>query len=545
MFARWPIRDKLLVGLALLVVIVMGLAISGFAGLYSYRALVRSISWRVSELPLATELNKRVGDLRVSHRECLPISDFPSASDTQPPASMQMARTEFQVRRIEVEQALSEYRAQLAHNEKQKSRIGDSTKEWRTVREIEATLDRIAVADREGDWMLEQSNAETIGDELQRLQELTVELPGYLQHNLLDFKYQARAQYRTLIVLTWLTTILTGIMLIMLVQLFYRWVFRPLRKLIKGSRRVADGQFDYRIRLDSHDEMAELAESMNSMTEQFLLIRDDLDRQVKQRTREVIRNEQLASVGFLAAGVSHEINNPLASIAMCSEALESRVAAIVGGDEAERDEAVHYLRLIQDEAFRCKEITEKLLDFSRMNDIQRLRTDLHELVQGVIDMIGHLGRYRDKNIELICDEAVFAEVCPQEIKQVVLNLLTNALDSIALDDADGKVCVELRTSAGQAIIDVTDNGCGMTEEVLEHIFEPFYTNKLKNGQQGTGLGLPISYRIVAEHHGKVEVSSGGLNRGSRFLVSIPLIAPQNVDGTTIDPANLLPPAKIA
>jgi len=533
----------LLVGLALLVVIVMTLSASGFVGLYSYRALVRSISWRVSELPLATELNKRVGDLRVSYRDCQAVCDFPSA--TTPPASMKIARTDFHLRRIDVEEALADYRAQLAHNENQKSRIGDRSREWRTVREIEATLQRISREEREGNWLLGQTIAESIADELQRLQELTVELPSYLHRNLLDFKFQARAQYRTLIVLTWITTALTALMFILLVQLFYSWVFRPLRKLIKGSRRVAAGEFEYRIQLDSHDEMAELAESMNNMTAKFLTVYNDLDDQVKQRTREVIRNEQLASVGFLAAGVSHEINNPLASIAMCGEALEGRVVAAISCDEEERDEIVHYLHIIQEQAFRCKEITEKLLDFSRMGDIERVGTDLRELVQGVIDMVRHIGRYRNKQVELICKESVFAEVCPQEIKQVVLNLLTNALDSLAPDHADGKVRVEVRASAGMAVIDVSDNGSGMTEEVLEHIFEPFYTTKLKHSQQGTGLGLPISYRIVAEHDGTVEVSSGGPNRGSRFLVSIPLVAPLLADENKVDDESLSPRAMSA
>ena len=95
--------------------------------------------------------------------------------------------------------------------------------------------------------------------------------------------------------------------------------------LIAGSRRVAAGEFGYRIRLDTDDEMAELAEAMNDMTARFQAIRDDLDRQVQERTKQVVRSEQLASVGFLAAGVAHEINNPLASIALCAESLEGRV----------------------------------------------------------------------------------------------------------------------------------------------------------------------------------------------------------------------------
>ena len=111
-------------------------------------------------------------------------------------------------------------------------------------------------------------------------------------------------------------------------RLSYRWIFLPLRTLIAGSRRVAAGEFGYRIRLDTHDEMAELAKALNDMTARFQEIRDDLDHQVQVRTKQVVRSEQLASVGFLAAGVAHEINNPLASIAMCAESLEGRFRAI-------------------------------------------------------------------------------------------------------------------------------------------------------------------------------------------------------------------------
>ena len=142
--------------------------------------------------------------------------------------------------------------------------------------------------------------------------------------------------------------------------------------------------------------MRELADSMNDMTARFQEIRDDLDCQVRERTKQVVRSEQLASVGFLAAGVAHEINNPLASIAMCSESLEGRLADLwnhVGESHAaERDVVRNYLEMIQKEAFRCKQITEKLLDFSRMGDPERQHTDLRELVAGVIEMIRHLGQ---------------------------------------------------------------------------------------------------------------------------------------------------------
>src|SRR5207245_786075 len=121
----------------------------------------------------------------------------------------------------------------------------------------------------------------------------------------------------------------------LLVCLVYRGVFRPLRILAEGSRRVAAGSFEHRIELIGGDEMAELAAAMNDTTARFLDVRDGLDRQVQERTRMIVQSERLASAGFLAAGVSHEINNPLASIAMSAESLERRmidtpIAAIEG-----------------------------------------------------------------------------------------------------------------------------------------------------------------------------------------------------------------------
>ena len=115
-----------------------------------------------------------------------------------------------------------------------------------------------------------------------------------------------------------------------------------------------------------------------------------------------MRSEQLASVGFLAAGVAHEINNPLASIALCAESLESRVEELVAAGPAataeDRKVVRNYLRMIQTEAFRCKGITERLLDFSRLGDVNPQPTELGELVQDMIDMLGHLGKYQGKHL---------------------------------------------------------------------------------------------------------------------------------------------------
>jgi signal transduction histidine kinase len=262
--------------------------------------------------------------------------------------------------------------------------------------------------------------------------------------------------------------------------------------------------------------MAELADAFNDMTERFQEIRDDLDRQVQERTREVIRGEQLASVGFLAAGVAHEINNPLASIAMCAESLESRIEELAPG-AADADVARRYLSLIQSEAFRCKGITEKLLDFSRLGEVRRQATALVGLVTDVAEMLRHVGRFAGRAIEIEEGADVLVMVNPQEIKQVILNLLVNALDSI---DQTGKVRVAAKRSGGEAVLTFTDDGCGMTAEVQEHLFEPFFTRR-KSGQ-GTGLGLSIVHRIVTDHGGRIQATSDGPGAGSTFRVVLPL-----------------------
>jgi signal transduction histidine kinase len=237
-----------------------------------------------------------------------------------------------------------------------------------------------------------------------------------------------------------------------------------------------------------------------------------------------VRSEQLASVGFLAAGVAHEINNPLTAIAMGSESLVDRLNKLLShlGDAhaAERDVVRSYLEMIQRESFRCKGITDKLLDFSRMGDRERHNTDLRELVAGVIEMLQHLGKYQTKNVVLKDGGPVIAEVCPQEIKQVVLNLITNGLDSV---EPGGTVTVSAESRGGEARLIVADNGCGMTEDVVRHLFEPFFTRS--RGGQGTGLGLSITYRIVEEHQGQIVAHSAGVGRGSQFTVTLPLRQP--------------------
>jgi len=517
---RRPIREKLLFGALLVGVMVVVLSASSFLGIYSYRRLVRALSCRAAELPLASELGECVGILRLTHARAL--------------ADDETFATAFVERLAATRAALDAYCAELSQGELADVPFGDRTRERDRSDKIAdclRTIDGLArsTAGGEGgttDVPVPRMRQMLLAVEphLERLAALTAELPTFLQEALHDLSHEVRVGYRTLIVTTWTAALAAAALLAAIGGLTYRWVFRPLRMLGQGSRRVAAGDFDYRIRLDTRDEMAELADALNDMTARFREIRDDLDRQVQLRTREVIRSEQLASVGFLAAGVAHEINNPLASIAMCAESLESRLEAVAGDPEDARV-VRRYLELIQNEAFRCKGITEKLLDFSRLGEVRRQATPLVALVTDVAEMLRHVGRFTGRTIEIEEGPDVLVMVNPQEIKQVVLNLLVNALDSV---EESGHVRVSARRSplpesalgGGEAVLTFTDDGCGMTEEVLEHLFEPFFTRR-KSGQ-GTGLGLSIVHRIVTDHGGRIEARSAGPGQGSTFKVTLPL-----------------------
>jgi signal transduction histidine kinase len=491
---------------------------------------VKTLSWRVSELPLAAEMSAHVADMRVTLSEIrgLRASGFPDPQPELLSFRVNMARQQFLSQLGDVEDTLAEYCSLLDHKLRAAGSMGDNQPEHEAVERIEDSLQRIHQTSGDENWMYNDFKLNELDRQVIELQTMAVDLPTHLHSTLKGFAAEVRGQYHALLIGLWITSALAALVFAVFVRLFYRWIFRPLEILIRGSRKVAGGDFNYHVQLQTHDEMSELAAAMNDMTLRFRTIRDDLDRQVQQRTKQVVRNEQLASVGFLAAGVAHEINNPLASIAMCAESLEGRVRELLesasnaeGGSDDQGAIIANYLRMIQSEAFRCKGITEKLLDFSRIGPPKRQLTNLRELVQGVVEMIGHLGRYQGKKIELKDGPAVSTPVNGQELKQVVLNLLTNALDSLG---DDGRVEIRLELRDRMAELSVADNGCGMDPEVLERIFEPFFTRR--RAGQGTGLGLSICYRIVSDHGGTIEARSPGPDQGATFLVRLPLSAAQ-------------------
>ncbi|MBX3434336.1 MAG: HAMP domain-containing histidine kinase [Pirellulales bacterium] len=547
MLRHWPIRTKLQVGLGLLLVAVLALFGSALFGLHAYRGLLHSVAARSAELPLASDVRQNVSNLRVTlsragERLYLPTTFASSSQSTSKsaydsnndgvidaydyaPLDMQELRYAYVAQLNLLAESLANYRDQWEENKHEADQgLGDDLGEGKTLAAIENRIAALREEDAHGqEWLLDHVQLGRIRGEVDKLAADVAALPSHLHNRFRALAGDMRARYRTALVVSWFTAVVSLVVLSGAGRVFYKWFAHPLETLVDGSRKVAAGDFRHRIRLATRDEMGELADAMNAMTQRFCEINDSLNEQVREQASQMVRSAQLASVGFLAAGVSHEINNPLASIALCSESLESRLQELLasaGPDRAADVEvARNYLQMIQREAFRCKQITEKLLDFARRGDSQRANVELRELTAGVIEMVDHLGRYRDRRVELLAGPPVVAAVNAQEIKQVILNLVTNALESM---DADGTARIEIGSNALQATIAVSDTGCGLSDEVRKHLFEPFFTRR-KNGQ-GTGLGLSITHRIVEDHGGRITAESEGPGRGSRFTVALPLAA---------------------
>ncbi|MEM1062629.1 MAG: HAMP domain-containing sensor histidine kinase, partial [Planctomycetota bacterium] len=303
----------------------------------------------------------------------------------------------------------------------------------------------------------------------------------------------------------------------LLIWFVYSKVFGPLRELHRCVTRVAHGDFDYDVPVRRRDEIGELAEAFNQMTARFRETRDGLDRQVRERSMQLVRSERLAGVGFLSAGVAHEINNPLSAIAMAAESFETRADRLFGClTPTDRAWAGKKLAMIQRESFRCQTITRRLLDFARGSGTERHDADLNTLVGEVLELVSHMTKFKDRSIVFEPGDPAFAAVNAGEIKQVMLNLVSN---SLAATDPGGTLKIEVVGTTDTALLTFADDGCGMSEETIEHLFEPFFTRQ-RDGR-GTGLGMSISNRIVTDHGGTIEVASDGEGLGSTFTVTLP------------------------
>lgn len=303
----------------------------------------------------------------------------------------------------------------------------------------------------------------------------------------------------------------------------YRSVAGPLSRLSDGVRHLASGHFAGRIAPQGHAEFVSLANDFNRMAAELDGLYRELEQKVATKSKELVRSERLASLGYLAAGVAHEINNPLGIITGYAELSLQQVQK--HEDRPYAAEVEKTLRTICEEAFRCKQITEKLLSLAASRDEQRKVICLLAIAEDVVSLVGGLPAYRDRDLRLEVQEAERDRLCIQgseaEMKQVLLNLTLNALE--ALEGGRGEVVLSLARRDDWVELTVQDNGRGMTPEVIERIFEPFYTVRRSGAPRGTGLGLSITHAIVHNHGGRIAAASDGMGRGSRFVVQLPAV----------------------
>lgn len=241
-----------------------------------------------------------------------------------------------------------------------------------------------------------------------------------------------------------------------------------------------------------------------------MVARDDTRRQELQR--ELLKSERLAAVGKLAAGVAHELNNPLTGILTFVEDL-----LVDAGEEDPRREDYE---VILNETMRCRRIVRDLLDFSRQQAPERKRMDINAIINRTVTMVKHQASFQDIVFELeLEDKLPELEIDANQIQQAILNLVINSRDAVS---GNGVIAVRSRVDGarGAVVVSVTDDGCGIPPERLKEIFKPFYSTK---GEQGNGLGLPAVESIISQHGGTIDLESK-VDAGTTFRLYLPLPA---------------------
>jgi signal transduction histidine kinase len=297
-----------------------------------------------------------------------------------------------------------------------------------------------------------------------------------------------------------------------------RLVLRPLGTLVEASNRVAEGDFSKKIpESDTYDEMGRMVRAFNLMIEKIAdyhrRAQEDIKtarRTITQTERKLFAAQRLSTTGTLAAGIAHEINNPLGGMINAARVLkEGRL------DEAKRAE---YLELIADGLGRVRAIVQKILQF-RPHPFEPQPMDLRRAVEQAVAFLEHRARAKEVTIrnELPADlPAVNGD--PLELQQAFLNILMNAVDACVM--GEGMVTVYHRRAGDALSVSVADNGCGMDEEELARCMDPFFTTK--DVGEGTGLGLAVAHNIVTNHGGKIELRSER-GRGTTVTLTLPVL----------------------
>jgi signal transduction histidine kinase len=309
-------------------------------------------------------------------------------------------------------------------------------------------------------------------------------------------------------------------------------IARPILRLRALSQAVAAGDLDQKTELNRPDEIGELAEAFDTMTlhlrertdEAARLYAETVQRntelaeinaRLQSTQQQLVQSEKLAAVGQLTAGIVHDVKNPLTVIKGMAEALQ---------DEPElKPYANKELALIRESATKANQIVSDLLTFSRQSTPEMHQQDLKATVEAALRITAYLTRKANVHVvTALPEQSVYMTYDAQQIEQVLVNLIQNAIQAMP---QGGTLRVSLSQAAGAVALAVQDTGVGIPPENLRRIFDPFFTTKPAG--EGTGLGLSVSYGIIARHHGRIDVDST-VGQGTTFTILLPKQQPEPV-----------------
>ncbi len=302
-------------------------------------------------------------------------------------------------------------------------------------------------------------------------------------------------------------------------------ITRPINELYQLTERVSKGDLSARAKISSDDEIGELIKSFNQMidslqnvTEGYVNLTKTLEQKVQEKTNELekameqlIQNEKLSALGRLAAGIAHEINNPLTAILINGHLIKEKVK----GDTKLSEK----LDMIIDETQRCAKIVSGLLEFSRQTPPEMKLISINEVINKTLILFESVFLANNVKVEISLDKNLSQIMADEsKIKQVLTNILLNALDAMP-NGGILKIYSQLSLDNKFVEIEIEDSGIGIPEENLDRIFDPFFTTKKS---KGTGLGLSISYGIIQQHNGSIEVNSE-VNKGTKVKIKLPIL----------------------
>lgn len=317
----------------------------------------------------------------------------------------------------------------------------------------------------------------------------------------------AYSALRTMLLRLTIVLIIIIAVISMLIAFIISVVIKPVKELSKGVSSVKDGNFNYKIPYHSKDELGLVIEAFNVMIKEI---------QIKRENEKVaLIAEKRASVGLLAAGVAHEINNPMNTLGFYADDLLELMETEDINELKRTGVFKDYLLNIREQIKRCTDIVQSLLTFSREVEPQIKNVYLPDVINIVLKLVKYPLSKQNIELELLWDEVPFVLADESQMQQVILNLITNSLHAMP---NGGKLTIKLSPSDDMLCIEIIDTGTGIEEENFKHIFDPFFTTKSLGN--GTGLGLPIIQTIIERYGGYIDLRNNK-ETGVTAMVCIP------------------------